>query len=688
MLTTMQRQVFAVSWHKNVQRLVCTTMKVPCVVYCWFFLSEFNLAHAEIAAPLAVNVSSESKHKAFAQSSSVIPQRDMSYIRAGRIEDVADYLPGVQLGRFQAGIGSDLYVRGFSLGGQFFVDGLLDKQGYFIRDPATVEQTTVLMGADSARFGSSSPGGVINYQTKQPHFEAVKMLSVETGSPAQARLTYDATGQLAVDSDWAYRTILVHQQAETGQKQVGDGRLVLFPSLLYQTDTARLLLEAEFNRQDREYDFDHVFVRGAPVYNVSYVDPRTEAQRDSLRLSSHYSRQQDDGWRLDLDAGWVGMERYDRIVGFSYLAAEDQPLPGYYRLINEASGQYHLKAAVERSWKTQGIKNTLRLGMESRGTDSDVMSVECEGCFQLDIFNPTFNYPLPTAAQLTADNYRTVAQETGLSLHHRLQVGNTDIAVGLRHTHLTGSRIATDSGSVSGEIETWGHPVSLGISHSLGENWRVFANRNESLLSNAGYDRNKKLLPPREGVQHELGVSYQRPGINGKPIKMSASIYQVKQNNLTVRDPLDRSARMLSGSATVKGVESKLELPITPALRAEAAYNYGHATLTRDASVTRLHNIPQHSGSLKLEYQPDGRTDLFLGAVYVDKRPGDDANSFEVPAYTRLDAGLAHKLTPKVTLKAGVRNLLDEDYVASSSAADFIVQGRKRTVTVGIEMDF
>ena len=574
------------------------------------------------------------------------------------------------------------------MGGQFFLNGLLDKQGYFVRDPATIERLEVFIGADSATFGAASPGGVVKFVTKQPSFKRGRKIQLETGYPQRARLVYDTTGPLKPESDWAYRTILVYQDAETGQKNVGDDRFTLFPALHYLSETDDLLLEAEFNRQQREYDFDHVFVNGEPVYNVSYVDPRTEAKRDSLRLSAHHEKLLANDWTSRVAASWIGMDRYDRISGFYYLAAEDQPLPGYYRVINEDARQYHLKTELEKSWQSGRLEHKTRVGAEKRKTDSDITSDSCANCFQLDIFNPVFDYPLPTDAQLRPNNYRTLADEQGLFLLHTLQAGKTSLTAGLRHSELTGSVTNTDTGMQSGEIDARDNLFSLGVTHDLNPDWQVFASRNESLLPNAGRDRDGKPLPPREGVQHELGLRYQKRLEQGKSVKASVSAYQVEQDNLTVRDPVDRSARLLSGAAKVQGAEAKLKLPVTPTLELEAAYNYSNAKLTRAGQSTDLHNIPEHQASLKLDYQPDECNKLFLGATHVGKRPGDDANSFSVPAYTRLDAGLERKLNRKTTLNVGVRNLLDEDYVASSEAVDFIVQGRKRTVTVGLEFEW
>ena len=63
------------------------------------------------------------------QSVMQLTQAEICKTGSDRVEDVADSLPGVQIGRFQAGIGSDLYLRG--LGWAVFPERLARQAGLF-----------------------------------------------------------------------------------------------------------------------------------------------------------------------------------------------------------------------------------------------------------------------------------------------------------------------------------------------------------------------------------------------------------------------------------------------------------------------------------------------------------------------------------------------------------------------------
>ena len=106
--------------NKTIPFYLCTALGVC--------LSDTNAANKATPSttPLSITVTTSPTDNR-TQSSSTIHTDEATKIGSDRLEDFADYLPGVQTGRFQAGIGSDLYLRGFPLGGRFFIDGLLDK---------------------------------------------------------------------------------------------------------------------------------------------------------------------------------------------------------------------------------------------------------------------------------------------------------------------------------------------------------------------------------------------------------------------------------------------------------------------------------------------------------------------------------------------------------------------------------
>jgi iron complex outermembrane receptor protein len=308
----------------------------------------------------------------------------------------------------------------------------------------------------------------------------------------------------------------------------------------------------------------------------------------------------------------------------------------------------------------------------------------------LNVYQPVFGYPLPDERTLRKSELASIWPERAWYLQHFISLNDKlTLAAGIRTSHTTfDGRIP---GFSARNLDTRDTSNSFGAVWQATPHWQWFASHTESFNPNTGWDRNHNLFAPEQGVQHETGLRYSRETPAGKPLTASLSAYRIKQKNVTTPDPLDPDYSVLTGAQQVKGVEATLEQPLTRKLHLNAGYSYSDARITSsndDLAGKHLNNIPRHSASLRLAYKPKANTELTLGAVRVGKRPGNAANTFEVEDYTRLDASAEWKLDKNTILSAGVQNLLDEDYIASSSDIHALVQGRKRSVTLGLEVAF
>jgi len=101
------------------------------------------------------------------------------------------------------------------------------------------------------------------------------------------------------------------------------------------------------------------------------------------------------------------------------------------------------------------------------------------------------------------------------------------------------------------------------------------------------------------------------------------------------------------------------------------------------------------AGGLELEL--DGRDILVLtpqsplGRQLVGKRAGDSANSFELPAYTTVDAFATYDTRMygrKVKFQLNVKNLFDKTYYPSAVNTYFISMGDARQVSLLTTFEF
>lgn len=159
-----------------------------------------NISYAELLLTIqgdsnispTLNTSLENTPKTI----TIIDQNTPNILSSNRLEDFADYIPDVQIGREEAGIASDVFIRGFSTGGRLYKDGLVDNQNLYLCDPSTVESIEIIKGHDSVLFGSGSPRGTVNYINKKPLYQPYQTLRTSIGNPDQLRLEWDSTGVL------------------------------------------------------------------------------------------------------------------------------------------------------------------------------------------------------------------------------------------------------------------------------------------------------------------------------------------------------------------------------------------------------------------------------------------------------------------------------------------------------------
>ncbi len=624
--------------------------------------------------------------KQVAQSTVQINPNDFKILAADRLDDIADTIPGV-LQDATNDQGSSLLIRGFPLNNAEVLDGLADVQGSFARDPATVESIEISKGRDSSVFGAGSLAGTVNAISKKPSFKRKRTATISTGTPQQTRVALDIDTPL--NNNWASRVVAVGQMADTDYAHIGDDRYTIMPSLRWQEEKQSLLLQAEHTWQNRETGDRTIWYQGAPVYNVSYVDPRAQSNHRLNSATLAYERELSPQWQTKIQSRQLKASIQDQQISMLGNLPDTNQLLGYYKFTDRQRAQQIAKAELQHNQKSEHWQHNTTLGWQTQNINVTVKDKAIAGTFYLDIDNPQFDYPLP-ADDLPVDRAKVSVLERSTYLQHTTELNKQlTLNAGVRFSHyLGGVALPTISGQ---GINTRNTSRSLGTTWQFHPNWQAFASRIESYDPSFGWDRLGKLFPPEENRQSEIGLRYSRDTPLAKPLEAQLSTYRLKRNNALTLDPLDPKYSMAAGQQLSKGVEATLNAPLSKRLQLNMGYSYTNARLVQSntyPSGNQLANTPQHSASAKLDYDLSPQTRLTINGVYIAKRPGDLANSFEVPSYTRWDGGLRHDIDKNTTVTLGIRNMLNKDYVASSLDQNLVVQGRKRGVMFGITSDF
>jgi iron complex outermembrane receptor protein len=590
--------------------------------------------------------------------------------QVNRLEETTKFISGVQQGTGDSGFNTDVMIRGFSTGGGAYLNGLLDNQKFFVREMATVERTEILKGQSSVLYGSGSPAGVVNYINKKPQSETQHNASISAGSYDYGKVVVDSTGKIGGNENVLYRFIAAGQLADDFRANIINNRATLAPSITWHySQTGKLTSEFEYNHDTQPYHFDNVYTKKySVIYDQSYVDPRTQSDRDYWRFSNSLEQQLFSGWTAHLTSHYFHTERHDVLMGF-YTFVTPETLSGYYRDVHDHYDQINLRGELHGEFSILGNKNQLIVGIDRNEGDDRLHSQRKINGYQLNIFAPTFDYAIPKTTPLNSLLHTT---EYGYYANNQLDL--------TRFWHLTsGVRLSEFDAKQNQKIATdqTALTFSTGLSFTPWENVASYFSYNQSFQPNYGLTKTNDFLPAKQGEQFEFGI---KTNWFEKRLGWTAAVYELTQNNLITKDPTDADFIVTNGAIRSRGFETDLTGKITDNLQLMANYSLMSSRFLQhdEHQNHEFHNTPKHSGAIWSKYQLPLTDKCFLGSgvTFVSNRWGDDANSFKVAGYVRPDLMLHYQLN-KVDLRFNIENLLDKRYVSSSIYDDTVVQGNR-----------
>lgn len=597
-------------------------------------------------------------------------QDSLSY----RLEDIAQFVSGVQPSSADSGFNTDLRIRGFTTAGSAYLDGVLDNQRFQVRDMALLERVEILKGHSAVLYGSGSPGGTVNYVSKKPLTISSHQFSYATGSYDFNRVAADSTGPLNADKTLLYRVIATGQLGNTFRENVGNDRATIAPSLTWQyANGGALNMGFEYGYQNQPYRFDNVYTQNRVVYDQSYVDPRARSDRHYWRFSTALDHQLSKIWSLHFASHYFHVERDDVLLGF-YTFVTPTTVSGYYRDIHDHYDQYSLRGEVHGEFNGWG-KHHWITGVERNDASDRLHSRRRIGGFTLNVFNPDFNHPLPGTTRLDS-GFKQV--EYGFYSNDQVDLN--------RYWHVSGGvRYSLfDNGSNQNDVHTNisqqdAITYSGGLSFTPLEQLAMYYGYSQSFQANTATDHNLHVLPAKQGELHEVGIKNQ--WLN-KRLGINAALYRLQQSNLPGRDPVDPDYSIAIGKIYSHGFELDIIGQVTERLQLLGNYSWMEAEFGSGTALqgNGFRSTPKHSGSIWSNYQMPfdvpGKLHFGGGLVFVDRRFGDDANSFKVPGYVRTDLS-AHYQIDKLDFRIKVENLLDKRYVSSSIYDDTVIQGNR-----------
>jgi len=617
-------------------------------------------------------------------------------------------------------------IRGFDSGyGTTFRNGLQLRGITNAVNYTFVDRVEVIKGPTSMLYGRVEPGGFVNIVTKKPQAQSLTTVELQAGRWGTWRASVDSTGSASADGQWLYRVGADVDRADSWVQNVHRDNKSLAASLAWRPNAdfdARVDLE-HYDRKTTWLDATVPIVgdRPAPVarnfttiFPQSWTDYPYTVKRTllalewNLRLNEHwkltqrlhsvYSNENQQGVYAD---GFDGVDSFTA-VRFTHTG------PNWVRHTLATN----LDLAGE--FTTGDIKHRLLVGVDwSKFTDDTPGSTgPLTGATPINIFSPVYpDYSAQLAALAANDAtnviWRDWSTDAGLYVQDQLTLSpKWELLVGGRfdravdaYADTYGSRGEACYPNCTAPI-TSAYPADkafsprAGLLYKVDDSTSVYGSYSRSFGSSNGRDNLGNPLKAQKGTQYELGIKANI--LDGRAVA-SATLFDLTKTNITQYDPVNFFPHVV-GEARSRGLELDVAGQVTRHVSLIGSYTWDRAVITKDpyngTEGKRFPGVAAHVASVWAKYDsaPGEREGWAVGAgIYASsQRQGDDANSWQLPGYGRVDAMASYRTRlgdQRVTAQLNLNNVFDRVYF-DRGGYGMAAYGAPRNLSGSVKVEF
>ena len=614
---------------------------------------------------------------------------------ATRLSDVMRYAATVGGTDNFGNAGEFFSSRGFRLaaGSNYFRDGMRYRK-YGQVPLYDIERIEFLRGPASVLYGALEPGGVVNIVSKKPQKDFGASARLKLGQRNWRQVQADITGPAS--QRLRYRVQALHERADSFRDLVSSRGSGLSGQLELDVSAAtRLTLRASWYDDRRTGDRGTVLARDAagrvgiaPLPRSRFLGERyTVYDFSDFNLFAGLEHAITPRWQLRANVAH-SRQKEDRVfmwfVGANSIVGPDG-------LLRRRVGDWHAslrgvlgRLEVRGQFDTGAFNHRLLAGMEFERFTNRRTNFIYE-THPINIYRPVYSATRPpngkpVSRQIYADRF----DSHGFYVQDMLAWGDTlTFLAGLRFDQVK----SKDPDRHTARDHARGVTPQLGIVFHPAPWVSPYVSYARSFKPQSGTDRFGKRFEPQKGRQWEAGIKFDWP--DAKTF-LTLAAYRLERFNLKMTDPQDPAYSRLSGMNRSKGLEAALHTRPMRGLDVTLNYAFTQARYVRDNAYSgkTLTDVPRHALGAFADWQLPGGWSHWaasLGLTYVGKRQGMADNSFQLPAYTLIDAGLRRSLGRQLTLTVNVKNLFDRTWYANSINTSSIGVGAPRTFFMGLE---
>ena len=637
------------------------------------------------------------------QSLSIISSRQIEEQAFRSVGDVLRYTPGLSISQGE-GHRDAIIVRGIQSTADFFIDGLRDDLQYY-RPLYNVEQVEVLRGSNALLFGRGGGGGVINRVSKQAligeTFSSLNSAVDTFGAySVQGDTNFDVGDNMAFRINAYYQTHENHRNFYDGESYAINPTM----KISFSPETTGVF-SYEYVNDNRVVD------RGVPSVTVA-SGPKVplegfeetffgSADANYTTLEANILRGRIDhefsnGLRGNVTAMFADYDKmYQNLYANEAVTLMSGTFPEVeldgYRDDTQRENAI-IQANLIGEFATGLIDHTLLVGVEygNQKTDNNRDNNVFTDNNSDELFIP-FTDPLLVPAFAFSNLVRDRSSDVDfLSVYIQDQFDLTKqfkLVVGFRYDEFDINIFdileANDSDAIDGNFNRRDNEITprLGAIFKPMENLSFYASYSETFLPRSGdqfltLNLDSESTRPQFFENTEAGLKW-----DIKPdFSLTAAFFTLDRESYTSVDPEDPGQVILVEGSVTSGFELQLSGVLMDGWSINTSYSYLDGEVQRaDGSGNdgnRTRQTPENMFSIWNNFEINQSLSIGLGATYQDSFFIQEDNSVEVPAYTRVDAGIFYDMSDQVRMQLNIENLLDEDYFPDAHSNNNISVGR------------
>lgn len=619
------------------------------------------------------------------QNIQVLPEALIRDQAARQVTDLYRSMSGVSAFSY-----SGVTFRGFRQD-EILYDGVRGDpfNGFAVPQLFNVQEVQLLKGSSGALYGSSAPGGLINYVTKKPQRIAKNQLELGLGNDDYWQGSLELSGPLNEQQAYRFGYYRDSEQPFRWNTKV-ENEILDLGYLIDITDSTSLTLQYNTLTQD----YQGARLRGVPTddqgnflgdrawnHNEATDFQSLEADVWQVRADHEFNS----NWRTDLTwRHYDNTELQNYHEPFCSFDTDGDGVVDYCR--RQFRDQRRENTADSVTWNnivefsTAGLNHQLLIGADTMTQDSyflgrNVAPIEQGGkALGISLINPV--YGLTSAADYDIDSIKSTPTDTtavrqGFYLQDQLDLTSSwNLLLGVRWDSFEDKNNMASS-KVDGNDSSW----RVGSTYQLTDWVRLYALKGTGFSPQATASQVPEVGGPFEAEQSSIIEAGARFSLLNDAIRLNVATYEMIRNNILQADPRGdvggdgRDDQIALGEVKSKGVELDLLGDLTDSWVLNLNYAYNDTRIVESTSAItnavgdKFANAPQHQVGIWSRYELDSiNSAIAAGMDYVSDQLSIDGQ--HVKSYTVFDMSWQTRWQQWL-FQANVKNLFDKTYATA-----------------------